>query len=203
MSTRGLSSIFAFGAFMLAVGLACSSVSSTTEAPTAASAPTAAPQTTSSSGSTGLVTFTDQNKYFAVDVPGDWTHTQNVDKQNNYWYWDVITSPDGNAMVESVVYNDGTPWTGSQNGQFALQLLNRFYSNTGKEGDIKVSKDSIQKDGSERLDWTSKGGNYSGESFFEVRNRLAFLMFTIRWNNGSADQYTKTLDDVVSSYRIP
>ena len=187
---------------MLAVGLACSSLSSTAEAPTAASAPTGAPQPTSSGGSASTVTFTDQNKYFAIDVPADWAHTQDVDKQNNYWYWDVLTSPDGNAKIESVVYNDGTPWTGSQNGRMALTLLNQFYSNTGKEGDIKISSDSIQKDGSERLDWTSKGGNYSGESFFEVRNRLAFLMFTIRWTNDSADQYQKALDDVVSSYRI-
>jgi hypothetical protein len=210
MKARGFGSIVAFGAFILLVGLACGSVSSTVVASTAAAAPTVAPQQpTSSSGSSGSsgssspVTFTDQNKYFAVDVPGDWTHTQDVDQKNNYWYWDVLTSPDGNAKVESVVYNDGTPWTGSQNGAMALNLLNRFYSSTGKEGDIKISSDTIQKDNSERLDWTSKGGGYSGESFFEVRNRLAFLMFTIRWTNASADQYQKTLDDVVSSYRIP
>lgn len=203
MKARGFGSIVAFVAIILAVGLACSSVSSTAEAPTAAPAPTVAPQSSSNSGSTGLVTFADQNKYFAVDIPSDWTHSQDVDQKDNHWYWDVLTSPDGNAKVESVVYNDGTPWTGSQNGAMALDLLNRFYSNTGKEGDIKISSDTIQKDGSERLDWTSKGGGYSGELFFEVRNRLAFLMFTIRWTNNSADKHQKTLDDVVSSYRIP
>lgn len=207
MKSRGIQYGFAFVGLMLLVGLACSSASTTTgtssggSAVTQASAPNSGP--TDANTSSGLVPFKDQNGNFAIDVPASWTHTQDVDKQNNYWYWDVIASPDGNAKVESVVYNDGTPWTGSQNGQTALYLLNKFYSNTGKEGDIRVSSDSIQKDGSERLVWASKGGNYSGESFFEVRNRLTFLMLTIWWKNDFASQYESTLDDVVASYRIP
>ncbi len=203
MNTRGIRSLLVLAGILLAVGLACSALSSTAEAPSAAPTDTQAPQATAGSPSTGLVTFTDQNKYFAIDLPSDWTHTQDVDKQNNYWYQDTFKSPDGNAKVDSIVYNDGTPWTGSQNGAFALQLLNQYYSNTGKEGDIRVSGDSIQKDGSERLDWTSKGGNYSGESFFEIRNRMAFLMLTIMWDNNYASQYQTTLDDAISSYRVP
>ncbi len=206
MNTRGIHSVPLLVGSLGAVALACSALSSTATAPTAAplqSQPTELPQATSESGSGGLTTFTDQNSYFAIDIPSDWTHTQDTDKQNNYWYQDTFKSPDGNAKVDSIVYNDGTPWTGSQNGAFALQLLNQYYSNTGKEGDIRVSGDSIQKDGSERRDWASKGGNYSGESFFEIRNRMAFLMLTIMWDNNHADQYQKTLDDIISSYRVP
>lgn len=202
MDKRGIHYLFAFVGLTLVAGLACSSASSTSQS----SGPTASVASsgpTDANTSAGLTTFTDQNSNFAIDVPAGWTHTQDVDKQSNYWYWDVFSSPDKNAKVESVVYNDGTPWTGSQNGREALYLLNKFYSSTGKEGDIRISSDSIQKDGSERLVWASKAGKYSGESFFEVRNRMTFLMFTIWWTNAYAQQYEKTLDDVVASYRIP
>ncbi len=209
MNTRGIQRLLFLAGMVMVVGLACGALSTTTTTGPSPAAPSAAPaqtesvQPTEASASAGLVTFTDQNKYFAIDLPSDWTHSQDVDKQNNYWYQDTFKSPDGNARVDSIVYNDGTPWSGSQNGAFALQLLNQYYSNTGKEGDIRVSGDSIQKDGSERLDWASKGGSYSGESFFEIRNRMAFLMLTIMWDNNAADKYQKTLDDIVGSYRLP
>ena len=209
MNARGFRHLFVFLGILAAASLACGGLSSTQVAPAATTAApvgpgaTEAPQPTSGSSSSGLVTFTDQNSYFAIDVPADWKHTTDVDKQKNYWYQDTFTAPDGKASVDSIVYNDGTPWSGSQNGAFALQLLNQYYSNTGKEGDIRVSDDSIQKDGSERLTWASKGGGYSGQSFFEIRDRMAFLMFTIQWNNSAADKYQKTLDEIVSSYRLP
>jgi hypothetical protein len=201
MKNRGILYLFGFGAVILAVGLACGSSST----PTAAVAPTQEAQSTTASAanSSAPVTWTDQDKLFAIDLPGDWTHSQTVDTTKNYWYWDVLTAPDGNAKVESVVYDDGTAWTGSQNGAEALFLLNKFYSNTGKEGDIRVTGDSIQKDGSERLTWNSKGGNYSGVSFFEVRHSTTFLMFTTWWKNDFASKYDSVLNDVVSSYRTP
>lgn len=199
MKKRGILYLFGFGALMLAVGLACGSSSTPTAEPT--QEPQATP--TSGAASNATVTWTDQNKYFAIDLPGDWSHSQKVDTQKNYWYWDSLAAPDGHAKVESVVYDDGTAWTGSQNGREALYLLNKFYSNTGKEGDIRISNDSIQKDGSERLTWSSTGGKYSGVSFFEIRNQTAFLMFTTMWDNDYASKYESVLNDVVSSYTVP
>ena len=61
----------------------------------------------------------------------------------------------------------------------------------------------MQKDGSERLTWTSKGGNYSGISFFEIRKPTAMLMFTVWWDNDYKDQYGDVLNQVIESYRIP
>jgi hypothetical protein len=85
-----------------------------------------------------------------------------------------------------------------------LKLLNTYYSSTGKEGDIRISDDSIQKDGSERLTWTSKGGGYSGLSFLEVRsNGTTFLFFTVDWGNDVQDTYIDTLNYVIESYKIP
>ena len=208
MNNRWILTIMAFGALVLAVSLACSTLAPTptvTPEPTATPEPTpeAAPTDSASISSSGLITYTDVNNYLAIDVPAAWEHSQAVDSEKNYWYWDVLTAPDGHAKVESVVYDDGTAWKGSQNGRQALYMLHKFYSSTGEEGDIRVSGDSIMKDGSERLTWTSKGGRYSGESFFEVRNKTAFLMFTIWWDDDYASQYTDVLQGVVSSYRRP
>ncbi len=188
----------AFIALILVVGLACSGGAATSQ-PAAQSTDTAQP----ANAGGGYTTFTDQNKYYQIDVPSGWTHSQTTDKQNNYYYIDTFESPDKNGMIENIAYDDGTAFNGSDNGRFALYLLNTFYSYTKAEGDIRVSDDSIQKDGSERLTWASKGGGYSGISYFEVRNKTTFLMFTVEWGNNYKDQYFDTLDHVISSYTSP
>ncbi|HVN16550.1 MAG TPA: hypothetical protein VMT73_12470 [Anaerolineales bacterium] len=215
MKKQGLLRLFAFVALIIMVGLACNGGTTPTPAPVQPqptqvqqqqqqSQPTEVPQQTSNS-SGSLQTFTDQNKLYAIDLPGDWTYKQTTDQTNNYYYIDTFTSPDKNALVENIVYNDGKSFSGAQNGKFALGILNQFYSETGKEGDIHVTDDSIQKDGSERLTWYSQGGGYSGISFFEIRgsDRKTFLMFTVEWSNSAKDQYLDTLDSVIQSYRQP
>ncbi len=178
--------------FVLLVGLACGSSS-----PTATTAPVTNPPTP---GSSALTTFTDQSNFYSIDLPGDWTHKNG---SGTHYYYDRFTSPDQHAFIENVAYDDGTAFTGSQNGQFALQLLHQFYSSTGQPGDIHVTDDSIQKDGSERLTWYSTGGAYSGVSFFEVRNSTTFLMFSAWYDDAFKSTYVDTLDAVVSSYRTP
>ena len=152
----------------------------------------------------GYVTFTDQNGLYTIEVPADWTYEQTYDTENNYYYIDTFTSPDGGAVIENIVYDDGERFTGNQKARFALYLLNNFYSSTGKEGDIRVSDDSIMKDGSERLTWSSKGGGYSGISFLELRsNGTTFLFFTVDWGDAVKDTYIDTLDYVIESYTNP
>lgn len=212
MKYRGYKFLFALVVFILAVGLACSSLTSTPAAPqqpinTGNDQPVqpSEPQQPSNTGnsSSDLVSFTDKNSYYQINVPGDWKHEQSEDTTNNYYYIDTFTSPDGNALVENIAYDDGTSFPGGSNGQFALQILHQFYSKTGKEGDIKVTDDAVQKDGSERLVWNSKAGGYTGISFFEVRNHTTFLMFTVEYVNEAKDQYLDTLNNVISSYVIP
>ena len=211
MKARSLCYSLAFVSFILATGLACSALfPSATSAPPAAPAtegPTQAPSDNGgSTGNTGAgnnsapATFTDKNNYYAIDLPADWTHETGTETNA---YWDRFEAPDHHAFIENVAYDDGTPWTGASNGRGALALLNSTYSSTGKEGDIRVTADSIQNDGSERLTWTSKGGGYSGVSFFEVRNKTTFLMFTVWWDNPYEDTYRQMLDDVIASYRTP
>ena len=209
MKNRSFLYLLAFAALIMAVGLACAALSPTpTTVPTSVPAteqvqlPTSDTGNTNSNTSSGsdLVTFTDQNKYYEIDLPSEWKHTSGTDTN---MYWDTFTSPDKNALVENIAYDDGTPWTGGSNGRGALYLLNYLYSYTKKEGDIRISDDNIQKDGSERLTWTSKGGGYSGLSYFEVRNKTTFLMFTVEWSNGYESTYKDVLNNVVSSYRVP
>jgi len=202
MNTRGFRFLFGLMALLLAVGLACGSPSPTA-GPTAE--PTVAPAPTEAAASSGgeMVTFTDQSDYLALDLPGDWEYSQTVDSENDYWYWDVFTAPDGNARIESIVFDDGTPFVGSQSGKTALQWLHQNYSSTGKEGDIRISNDSIQKDGSERLTWSSKGGSYSGISYFEIRKPTTMLMFTVVWDDDYEEQYADVLNQVIESYRVP
>ncbi len=208
MKNKGFFYLLAFMALPLMVGLACSGGSTPAASQPAVLQPVASQtveqtpvETQAPSGE--YTTFTDQNKYYSIEVPTGWKHTLTSDKQNNEYYIDTFEAPDQNALVENIVYDIGKAFTGSSNGRVALYLLNTFYSKTGQEGDIRVSDDSIQQDGSERLTWTSKGGGYSGISFFEVRNKTTFLMFTVEWGNNYKDQYFDTLDHVVSSYSTP
>ena len=206
MKNRSFLYLFGLMVMVLVVSLACAALS-----PTSTSEPINNPTSTNSaiSTSTGsnnstptgdLTTFTDPNNYYQIDLPSGWKHTQS---KGDHYYIDTFTSPDSKAVVENIAYDDGTAFNGTDNGKFALQILNQNYSSTGKSGDIKVTDDSIQQDGSERLTWTSKSGGYSGLSYFEIRNKTTFLMFTVDWGNDSQSTYIDTLDKVVSSYRLP
>lgn len=162
------------------------------------------PTQTPEDSSEGFVIFTDHNDLYSIEVPADWTYEQTVDTESNNYYIDTFTSPDGGAVIENIVYDDGTAFSGNQKSKFALYLLNTFYSATGREGDIRVTEDTIMKDGSERLIWTSKAGGYSGISFLEVRsNGTTFLFFTVDWGNSVEETYLDTLNYVIESYTIP
>ena len=160
--------------------------------------PTATEPPADNSG--GLKTFTDKNNLYQIQVPSDWVYKQNTGE--NY-YIDQFKSPDEKALVENIVYDDGTTFNGGQKGKFALQLIYQFYSSDGTSCDIKITSDQLMDDGSEGLLWQSKGG-YSGASYFETRTgRTTFLMFTIEWLDDAKDLYFDTLNQIVESYLIP
>lgn len=207
--------LLGFVLLLLFVGMACSLFSgggntpvqqppSQEQQPPAQQPPTQQPvqvePATDTPTTGGLTTFTDQNKLYQIDLPSDWIYQQT--NGDNY-YIDTFTSPDQKAIIENIVYDDGTAFVGNEKGKFALYLLNNFYSSTGETGDIRVSDDRMMEDGSERLTWTSKSGGYSGISFLETRGKTTFLLFTVDWANGAEDVYGDTLNNVIASYRIP
>ena len=210
MKAKGTFRLFSLMFLLLAVSLACGSSVDTPPTPIQPAQqptqpgntdpPTQAPQQPSNN-SGGLVTFTDQNNLYQIQVPEDWNHTQSSGE--NY-YIDTFKSPDEQAMVENIVYDDGTTFNGGQKGKFALDLIYRFYSATGSNKDITITGDQLQDDGSERLAWYSESGDYSAASYFETREgRTTFLMFTIEWLNDAESLYFDTLNEIVASYVIP
>ncbi len=147
-----------------------------------------------------LITFTDQHNYYQIQLPKDWKHSQTT---GNHYYMDSFTSPDGNAIIQNIAYDDGTPIAGSTNAQFALNLLDKYFSSDGQTGSITISGTSMMNDGSERLNWVSTVLEASGISFIEIRNETTLLIFTVEWKNKYKGQYFNTLDQVVASYTVP
>lgn len=208
--------LFAFMALLLAVSLACNGGATPTAIPTNTPAPTKAPaqpqppssdpssnapsNNSSNGASPDLVTFTDENSFLEFDLPGDWFYEQYTEED---LYIDIFTSPNEAAIIESLVFDNNGGVV--NNGGAALYLLNYRYSNTGKEGDIRVSSDQLEEDGSERLEWISKSGGYSGVSWFELRgnNKSIFLMYTMYWSDDIDDATFAVLQQAVDSYRVP
>ncbi|MFM8874561.1 MAG: hypothetical protein ACKOGC_00700, partial [Anaerolineae bacterium] len=160
----------------------------------------------------GMVTFVDQNNLLAFDLPGDWTyeHTDHGDAiyTDVDAYTDTFTSPDESVIIESLVMfaNPGVKVDNSTSQYVALDILNTYYSSTGtNNGDIRISSDQIMQDGSERFEWTSKGGDYSGVSFFEVRgdDKRTWLMWTAFWSNNVDQTMLDIVDNAIATYAIP
>lgn len=179
--------------------------------PTTAPQPvdTAVPAAPQPGSSSDILTYTDANDLLAFDLPGDWTY-EHTDLGNNVYtdataYSDTWTSPDGSGMIESLVIFSEESLDKSTSAAVALDLLHRYYSNTGKVGDIRISSDQIMQDGSERFEWESKGGNYSGLTFFEVRgnDRRTWLMWTLWYDNFADQSILDTINAAVDSYYIP
>jgi hypothetical protein len=143
--------------------------------------------------------FTDRNRYYQMDIPDGWIYSSG---NGDHYYFDQFKSPDGNALIENIVYDEGAPLEGPQLGQTALQLLNQFYGSS-QNGTIQLVDDTPQQDGSERLSWNLSSGKRSGVSFIEVRSGKTILLLTAEWSNDYKSQYIDILDKSVSSYRNP
>ncbi|MBM3124219.1 MAG: hypothetical protein FJZ87_03995 [Chloroflexi bacterium] len=213
----------AFFAIMVSVSLACGSISfdTSTTIPTPTSAPVLNPtpdqlqvqppeppvSSPSAGNDSGFVTVEDQNKLFVFEIPGDWTYEANdlgnAIYSDVYMYSDTWTSPDGSGVIESISgRSEGFDFDGTTSTYVTLDLLNTYYSSTGREGDIRVSSTSTAQDGSTRLDWKSTGGDYSGISWFEIRGNRTFLMWTVDWGNAADQSVLDILDHAINTYQI-
>jgi hypothetical protein len=139
-------------------------------------------------------TFKDQNNLYTIKVPA-WTYDY---KTGQDIYIDSFSSPDGNAAIQTIVFDVKKNVTQSLAGQVALILLNQFYT-TGA-GDIKISKDTPQPDGRERLDWRSKKSNLEGVTVFESRGH-DLILFSVFYGSQVKDVFTNSLNIVLDSYQ--
>ncbi len=222
--------LFALIALLLVTSLACNGGTppTATPVPTNTPAPTTVPQVQppaatpgmpqppsgnqlndpppSNGNSSAVVTVEDQNQLFTFDIPGDWFYEGsdlgNAIYSDVYMYADTWKSPDGSGLIEGISgQSQGFNFDGTTSTGVALDLLNTYYSSTGREGDIRISDTSTAEDGSTRFDWTSKGGDYSGISWFEVRGSRTFLMWTVNWGNGADQSVLDALDNAINTYR--
>jgi hypothetical protein len=205
-------------AILLAVSLACGLLDSgdtPTSAPPVQNPPSNdngnppannPPANQPSTNGSGFITVEDQNQLFSFEIPADWTYEANdlgnAIYSDVYMYADTWTSPDGSAVVEGISgRSEGFNFDGTTSTRVALDMLNYYYSYTGKEGDIRISETSTAQDGSTRFDWTSKGGDYSGISWFEVRGTRTFLMWTVDWGNAADQAVLDIVDNAINTYQ--
>jgi hypothetical protein len=204
--------LFIFSALMLLLGMACGLF---TPDPTPVPPPTSAPaqdqpdppsDPSNNQGSSDIITVEDQNKLYMFDIPANWSYEANdlgnAVYSDVYMYADTWTSPDESAVVEGISgRSEGFDFDGTTSTRVALDMLNYYYSFTGQEGDIRISETSTAQDGSTRFDWESKGGDYSGISWFEVRGTRTFLMWTVNWGNGADQATLDIVDNAINTYQ--
>lgn len=141
-----------------------------------------------------VFTFTGPSNLYSIQVPSSWRYDFS---EGEFALVETFYAPDDGALIQNVVYDNGTTINRNDAGKLALELLNNYYA-----ADIIVTEDRIQPDGSERLTWYSPSGNYRGVSFLETRG-TAFLLFTVMYDNELEDPYLKVLEYTVSSYSVP
>lgn len=222
--------LFAMIALLLVTSLACygGTPPTATPMPTNTPAPTKAPQVAppaatpgmpqppsgsqlndpppSNGNSSAVITVEDQNQLYVFDIPGDWFYESsdlgNAIYSDVYMYADTWKSPDGSGLIEGISgQSQGFNFDGTTSTGVALDLLNTYYSATGREGDIRISDTSTAEDGSTRFDWISKGGDYSGISWFEIRGSRTFLMWTVNWANTADQSVLDALDNAINTYK--
>ncbi len=200
--------LFAFVVLLVAAACVCSGTTLPTQiAPAATDQPAPTTNTSQpSSNNSDVITVEDQNKLYIFDIPADWSY-ESQDLGNTIYsdvnmFSDTWTSPDGSAVIEGISgRSQGFNFDGTTSTGVALDLLNTYYSSTGKEGDIRISKTSTAEDGSTRFDWSSSAGDYSGISWFEVRETRTFLMWTVDWGNGTDQAILDIVDNAINTYQ--
>jgi hypothetical protein len=141
-----------------------------------------------------IMDFIGPDSLYSVNVPISWTYEHTT---GDFTAIDAFNSPDENAIIQNIIYDDGNDISQLEAAALALELLRNFYGE-----DIKITEDRIQPDGSERLAWFSLDKNLTGLSFFETRGTI-FLLFNAVYENSYRNYYIDSLNYAVSTYKAP
>jgi hypothetical protein len=133
------------------------------------------------------------NGYFSILVPDYWSSRQH---KAEHTLVETFTSPDQNAVIQTVVYDDGKHMSTIIAGEIALALLRNNYTKR-----ITISSDVVLIDGREQLTWISRSDGYHGITSFDVQG-TSLLTLTIIWNNDPDQIYEKLLEQVFLSYEL-
>jgi len=141
-----------------------------------------------------LMPFTGLYNLFSMQLPLHWTHTS---EKGNYFQIDTFLSPDSNAAIQNITYDDGKKITRGAADTIALDFLKELYAK-----DVVIPEARVQSDNSIRWIWKSPSGKFQGITFYETRG-TSFLMLTMMYVNDQKEIYFPPLDAAISSYAIP
>lgn len=131
------------------------------------------------------------NDHFSFLAPPYWNF-ERVDEDNATV--ETFTSPDENAVIQAIVYDDGVPTSKSLAAGLTLTLLRENYTK-----DIVITSDELLGDGREKLTWHSDKNNYQGITSFTTQGSGVNIL-TVMWNDDQAEFYQSILEDVFDSY---
>jgi hypothetical protein len=141
--------------------------------------------------------FVDGDELFSFNIPFSWLHERFNEPGVVV---ETFISPDRLANIQSIKITESREISKSEAGEIALDFLRGAY--TSGLGDIKITDDVVQTDGSELLAWSSEAGGHSGISFFETRGSV-FLMLTYFSGNDTYQLYLPTFEHLLESYIVP
>jgi hypothetical protein len=137
--------------------------------------------------------FSEQsNGAFSLDVPQYWDHNTSTVENSVV---DTYTSPDEQAIIQMVVYDDGEPISGAVAGAFVRNLLRNYYAK-----DIYVSSYRSINDGREELIWESTGSDYQGITYFDAKD-TELIIYTIMTTADYTEVYADLLEKVLNSFQ--
>jgi hypothetical protein len=132
------------------------------------------------------------NGAFSLDVPLYWDHNKSTANNSTV---DTFTSPDEQAIIQMVVYDDGEPISGAVAGAFVRNLLRNYYAK-----DIYVSSYRSLNDGREELIWESTGSDYQGITYFDAKD-TELIIYTIMTTADFREIYADLLEKVLNSFQ--
>lgn len=136
---------------------------------------------------------TQSNGSFSIMVSPYWGMHRIKD---DYSIVETFSSPDHQAFIQTLVYDDGNRMTMKIAGEIALSLLRNNYTT-----EIIITKDEILPDGREKLTWGSLESNYQGIITFITHGTSAQILAVV-WDQDPDDYYETVLNEVVASYML-
>lgn len=132
-----------------------------------------------------------QDGYFSLVIPPYWGSKQSSGEETIV---NTFSSPDEQAYLQAVIYDDGQPLSRTVAGNIVRTMLRENYTK-----DIVVTSDLLIK-GREQLEWKSIENNYQGVTWFETRG-TTLLALTAMWNSEMGDTYQTTLENMTGTFQ--
>jgi tetratricopeptide (TPR) repeat protein len=127
-----------------------------------------------------------------ISLPKSWDASKSeFDKSQVLTY----LSPDRQAAIQSIIYDDGLPINNEIAGKFVLALINESYGNG-----LIVIKDEYAL-GWENLTWISSDGHYQGVTAFSKRGETLFIL-TYVYSTADEDRYLPELEETMNQVQM-